>query len=172
MIFGCNSSLILVHYLSNVHTWAIFFLRHLANMSSMVPSEHQLAPALSPIWARVWSHAIRRRLFIFLMTAAHISPNVFSLRNFLSNVHVLSLIMHSISFILNIHHIRTGNYILLFTWQVHSFISSVLHSRPAALGLSCPIHYGYAQFRSPYSRDRHSFILRILWIRTVSFSVF
>ncbi len=61
-----------------VHTWAISFLRHLANMSSMVPSEHQLTPSLSPIGAPVRSHAVRRRLFIFLMTAAHISPNVFA----------------------------------------------------------------------------------------------
>jgi hypothetical protein len=45
-----NSSLKLVRYLSIVHTWAIFFLRHLANMSSMFPFEHQLTPALSPIW--------------------------------------------------------------------------------------------------------------------------
>jgi hypothetical protein len=104
------------------------------------PSEHQLTPALSPIWGCVRSHTVRRRLFIVLMTAAHISPNVFSLRNFLSNVHVLFLIIHSISFILIIHHIQTSNRILLFTWQIHSLISSALHSRPAALGLSCPIH--------------------------------
>jgi hypothetical protein len=37
-------------------------------------SEHQLTPSLSPIGARVRSHAVRRRLFLFLMTAAHISP--------------------------------------------------------------------------------------------------
>ncbi len=41
------------------------------------PSEHQLTLSLSPIGARVPSHAVRRRLFIFLMTAAHISPSVF-----------------------------------------------------------------------------------------------
>jgi hypothetical protein len=109
------------------------------------PREYvQHGPLLSINWlrlypqsgARVWSHAVRRRLSIVLMTAAHISPNVFSLRNFLSNVHVLFFIIHSISFILIIHHIRTNNRILLFTWQIHSFISSALHSRPAALGLS------------------------------------
>jgi hypothetical protein len=61
--------------------------------------------------ARVRSHAVRRRLFIVLMTAAHISPNVLSLRNFLGNVHVLFLIIHSASFILIIHHIRASNYI-------------------------------------------------------------
>ncbi len=46
-----NYSLKFIHYLSNVHTWAIFFLRHLANMSRWSPSEHQLTPALSPIWS-------------------------------------------------------------------------------------------------------------------------
>jgi hypothetical protein len=102
----------------------------------------RICPAWSPLsinWlrlcpqsgARVRSHIVRRRLFIVLMTAAHISPNVFSLLNFLSNVYVPFLIIHSTSPILIIHHIRTSNYIFLFTWQVHSFISSVLHSRPA-----------------------------------------
>ncbi len=80
------------------------------------PREYvQHGPFLSINWlrlcpqygARVRSHAVRRRFFIVLMTADHISPNVFSLRNFLSNVHVLFLITHSISFILTIHHIRT-----------------------------------------------------------------
>jgi hypothetical protein len=46
------------------------------------------------------------RLFLVLMTAAHISPNVFSLRNFLSNIHVLFFLVHSSSFILIIHHIQ------------------------------------------------------------------
>ncbi len=63
--------------------------------------------------ARVQSHAVRRRLFIVQMTAAHISPNVFSLRDFLSNIHVLFFIIHSSSFILIIHHIQASNYILL-----------------------------------------------------------
>jgi hypothetical protein len=60
----------------------------------------QHGPLLSINWLRlcphsgacVRSHAARRRLFIVLMTAAHISPNVFSLQNFLSNVHVLFLL--------------------------------------------------------------------------------
>jgi hypothetical protein len=104
-----NSSFTLTHRLSNVHTWAIFFLKHLANTSSMVPfwaSTDSLCPQSG---ARVWSHAVRRRLFIVLMTAAHISPNVFSLQNFLSNIHVLFLTIHSTSFISIIHHIRTNN---------------------------------------------------------------
>jgi hypothetical protein len=70
------------------------------------PSEHQLTPALSPFGARVRSHAVRRRLFIVLMTAAHISPNFFSLRNLLSNMHRLFLMVHVTSFIPFIHHIH------------------------------------------------------------------
>jgi hypothetical protein len=61
--------------------------------------------------ARVLSHAVRRRLFIVLMTAAHISLNVFSLQYFLSNIHVLLLMIHSTSFILIVHHIQASIYI-------------------------------------------------------------
>jgi hypothetical protein len=52
MAFAVISSLRLAHNLSNVHTWAIFFLRHLANTvrPAWSPFEHQLTPALSPIW--------------------------------------------------------------------------------------------------------------------------
>ncbi len=42
----------LAHYLNNVHTWAIFFLRHLANMSSMFPfwasTDSGFVPNLGP----------------------------------------------------------------------------------------------------------------------------
>jgi hypothetical protein len=87
------------------------------------PSEHQLALALSPLGAHGQSHAARRRLFIDLMTAAYISPNVFSLRNFLSNMHRLFLTVHTTSFISFIHHIYTHIYI----FYLHvSFIISLL----------------------------------------------
>ncbi len=105
------------------------------------PSEHQLALALSPFGgpASVWSRAIRRRLFIVLMTAAHISPNVFSLWNFLSNIHGLFLTVQATSFILIIHHNYTHIYIFYFTCLVHIFTSLDLHGRLAALGSLCPI---------------------------------
>jgi hypothetical protein len=52
MVFVVISSLRLVHYLSNVHTWAVFFLRHLANTSSMVPfwasTDSGFVPNLGP----------------------------------------------------------------------------------------------------------------------------
>ncbi len=76
------------------------------------PREYvQHGPLLSINWlwlcpqsgAPVQSHPVRRRLFIVLMTAAHISPNVFSLQNFLSNKHVLFLAyIHLHSFLLYI----------------------------------------------------------------------
>ncbi len=107
---------------------------------SWSPSEHLLAPALSPFGgARVRSHAIQRRLFIVLMTAAHISPNVFSLREFLSNIQRLFLTVQAISFIPIIHHIYTHMYIFYFVCLVHIFTSSDLHGRLAALGSLCPI---------------------------------
>jgi hypothetical protein len=140
MIFGCKL-LFDTYTLLEQCTYLGYFLLE-------APREYvQHGPLLSINWlqlcpqsgARVRSHAVRRRLFIFPMTAAHISPNVFSLWNFYGNVHVLFLIMHSTSFILIIHHFRTSNY--SFYYMTNSlFISSVLHSRPAALGLLCPIH--------------------------------
>ncbi len=149
MIYGCK-------FLFDTHT-LLKQRTYLGYLLLEAPREYvQHGPLLSINWLRlcpqfgahVRSHAILRRLFIVLMTAAHISPNVFSLRNFLGDIYVLFLIIHSTSFILIIHHIRTSNYILLFTWQIHSFISSVLHSRPAALGLSCPIqlYWSYKHF--------------------------
>jgi hypothetical protein len=147
MIFGCKF-LFASHTLSEQCTYLGYFLLE-------APREYvQHGPLVSinRLWlcpqsgAHVRSHAVRRRLFIVLMTAAHISPNVFSLRNFLSNVHVQFLIIHSTSSILIIHHIRTSNYIFLFTWRVHSFISSVLHSKLAVLSLLCLIHYWPAKY--------------------------
>ncbi len=91
-----NSSWQCAHDLSNVHTWAMFFLRHLANMSFMVPFWESTESGSVPIWgARVRSHSIRKRLFIVLMTAAHISPNVFSLRKFHSNIQGLFLTVYN-----------------------------------------------------------------------------
>ncbi len=92
------------------------------------PREYvQHGPLLSTNWlrlcpqfgARVRSHAVSRRLFIVLMTAAHISPNVFSLRNLLSNIHGLFLMIHSTSFISIIHHIYTNNH----TFYLHDIFT-------------------------------------------------
>jgi hypothetical protein len=102
-------------------------------------SEHLLTPALFPFGARVRSHAIQRRLFIVLMTAAQISPNVFSLRMFLSNVQQLFHIIHNIACTPILHHIHTYIYIFYFIHLIHIFISSGLLGRLAVLGSLCPI---------------------------------
>jgi hypothetical protein len=103
------------------------------------PSGHQLTLSLSPIGARIRSHAVRRRLFIFLMTAAHISLNIFSLRNFLNNIHVL--VLHYTIIVIHTYYTSHSSKQLqpFVTRWIHSFISSSLHSRPAAFGLLCPI---------------------------------
>jgi hypothetical protein len=110
------------------------------------PREYvQYGPLVSIYWpwlcpqfgARVRSHAVRRRLFTVLMTAAHISPNVFSLRNFLSNTHVLFL-----AYVTVIHTYYTShsnNIYILLLWDNYSIISSAPPGRPTALGLLCPI---------------------------------
>ncbi len=103
--------------------WAMYILGLYSSWGSSwicpawSPSEHLLTPALSPFGAGVRSHAVQRRLFIFLMTAAHISPNVFSLRKFLGNTQRLFLTVHSISFTLIIHHIYA---------HIHIFILCIL----------------------------------------------
>ncbi len=105
-----NSSLILIRYLSNVHTWAIFFLRHLVNMSSMVPSwastDSGFVPNLGPCPKPCRPEEV---VYIRNDSCSHFTKHLFLL-NFLGNVHVLFLIIHSTSFIPIIHHIWTSNY--------------------------------------------------------------
>jgi hypothetical protein len=135
--------------LYNLHIiWAIYILGLCSSWGtsqicpSWSPSEHLLTPALSPFGGpRVWSHAIQRRLFIVLMTAAHISP-VFSLRKFLSNIQRLFLcyiINHS--YLLYITFMRTfTSFILHVCIRNFIFFSSDLHGRLAALGSLFLIH--------------------------------
>jgi hypothetical protein len=80
-------------------------------------------------------------IVLVLMTAAHISPNVFSLRNLLSNIQDCSLQYIIISITLIIHPIHMHIYIFCFTRLIHIFTSSDLHGRLAALGSLCPIQH-------------------------------
>jgi hypothetical protein len=143
MIFGCK--LLFDNYtLLEQCTYLGYFLLE-------APREYvQHGPLLSINWlrlspqsgARAWSHAVRRRLFMFLMTAAHISPNVFSLRNFLSNVHALFHIIHSTSFTLIIHHIRTSNYsFYLHEKSTLSFIRFFIAGRLPSVSCVWYSHY-------------------------------
>ncbi len=103
MVSGCKF-LFYTHKLFEQCTYLGYLL-----LVAWSPSEHQLAPAMSPLWGTRPKPRRPEEVVIVLMTAAHISPNVFSLRNFLSNIHVLLLTIHSTSFISIIHHIHTSN---------------------------------------------------------------
>jgi hypothetical protein len=111
---------------------------------------------LSPFEARVRSHAVRRRLFIVLMTAAYISHNVFSLRNFLSNIHRLLLTVHATSFISFIHHIYTHIYTFYLPVYV-SFLISLLRIFMAGRLPSVPcVRYKYKFFKYIRLNEVHS----------------
>ncbi len=75
---------------------------------------------------------VRRRLFIVLMTAAHISPNIFSLRVFLTNIqwtsyyntrqstysyHTSHSYIHLHPYIIHHIHIRSHLHFSCYSWQ-------------------------------------------------------
>ncbi len=112
------------------------------------PHEHVLhGPLLNIYWLRlcphlgahVRSHAIRGTLFIVLMTAAHISPNIFSFRKFLSNIQELFHSTYDIihTYTSHLHDIYT----FYFTCLIQNLFSSDLHGRLAALSSLWPIQY-------------------------------
>jgi hypothetical protein len=128
--------------IDSVHTWASVFLRHLASTSFMVPFWPYTISSSVPIPESTQLEAtlVRRMLFIVLMTAAHISPKVFSLRvashQCTANILLWYTAMHT--FILYITFIRTftSSYFTPHSYvhsYLHSFISSALHGRLAAL---------------------------------------
>ncbi len=126
---------------SSINSWDSWFIFNLGYLLLEVPRKYvQHGPLLSINWlrlcpqsgARVRSHAIRRRLFIVLMTAAHISPNVFSLWNFLGNIHVL--------FSLYIHH---HSYLVYITFKqaftsFYYMIKSLFHFFGSSWQAGCP----------------------------------
>jgi hypothetical protein len=114
------------------------------------PREHILhGPLLSIYWLWLCPHfgaptLLRRRLFIVLMTAAHISPNVFSLQLFLASVYWTSC--YNIQQCMHTYYTLHSHIIFCITlyYTIHSypsciFISYALHGRLVALGSLCPI---------------------------------
>ncbi len=99
--------------LTNVHTWAISFLRHLTNTSCMVTFFASTDSGPVPIWGPVRSQAVQRRLFIVLMTAAHISPTSFPSESSSATHKDYFLQYTIISFIFIIHRIYTHAYIFI-----------------------------------------------------------
>jgi hypothetical protein len=120
MILAANSSLRLTCYLSYVHTWAISFLRHLANMSSMAPSVHQLTPALSPIWgSRPKPRRPEEVVYSPNDSCSHFTQRLFLLklpqRHTCNSLHYTFTIIHTY-------------YTLHSSQQLHSFLKMIIHS--------------------------------------------
>ncbi len=115
MVFAVNSSLRLVRYLSNVHTWAIFFLRHLANTSSMVPfwasTDSGFVPNLGPASEEV--------VYSPNDSCSHFTQRLFPPK--LPQQHTCTIYsIHSPSFKLIIPHIQASIYILLLLYMTKS----------------------------------------------------
>ncbi len=95
--------------LNNVHTWTSVFLRHLASTSFMVPFWAYTELSSAPILASVYLVAtlVQRMLFIALMTAAQVSPNVFCpLGGFPLCTSEHHIIIHGTQHTFFIHHIH------------------------------------------------------------------
>ncbi len=76
------------HILINVHTWLQSSWGISRARPAWSPSGHILTPALAPFRApTLEAMLLQRKLFIVLMTAVHISPNIFSLQLSLANVY-------------------------------------------------------------------------------------
>jgi hypothetical protein len=108
MVFCCDSFLRLVHYLSNVHTWAVFFL-----------------PALSPIWGP--RPKLRRPEEVVYSpndNCSHFTQCLFPPK--LPQQHTCTIFsICSLTFILIIHHIQANIYTLLLQEKsFHHFFSS------------------------------------------------
>jgi hypothetical protein len=118
------------------------------------PEQFLHGPLLGIYWLRLCPHfgapmpeatLLRRRLFIVLMTAAHVSPNAFSLQLSLASVYSTSYYnMQQCTHTYYTSHLHILYCITLY-YMIHQcpsciFISSVLPGRLAALGSLCPIH--------------------------------
>ncbi len=138
------------HVQSNVHTWASFFLRHLANTSFMVPFWASTDSGSVPIrGARVRSHAIRRRLFTYSPndSCSHFTQRLFPPKVPWQRTESF-LIFTIIACTHIIHHIHTYIYTFYFTNLIPIFISSGLHGRLAALSSLWPIQVSMKRYCS------------------------
>jgi hypothetical protein len=139
MVFAVISSLRLVHYLNNgglSSSWGTSWIR-----PAWSPFEHQLTPALSPIWGpRPKPRRPEEVVYSPNYSCSHFTQRLFPPK--LPQQHICTIFsIHSPSFILIIHHIQ-ATFTSFYYESNHSIISSALHSRPTALGLFCPIQKG------------------------------
>jgi hypothetical protein len=127
------------------------------------PREHVLhGPLLGIYWLWLCPHfgaptpedtLLRRRLFIVLMTAAHISPNVFSLQLSLASIYLTSY--YNIQQCTHTYYTSHSHilYCITLYYMIHPcpsciFISSVLPGRLAALSSLRPIQGCFTCFAS------------------------
>jgi hypothetical protein len=103
------------------------------------PCEHQLTPALSPIWGpRPKPNRPEEVVYSSNDSCSHFTQRLFPPILPQQPTCTIPYCTFNIIHIYYTSHSRKQLY-LLFTCHVHSFISSDLHSRPAALGPLCPI---------------------------------
>jgi hypothetical protein len=128
-------------WLSNVHTWALFFLRHLANMSCMVPFWASTDSGSVPIWGpRLKPRHQEEVVYILNDSCSHFTQRLFPPKVPQPTQDYYLLCEQYIeyhSYLLYITFIRT--FTSLFTCLVHVFISSDLPGRLAAHGFLCPL---------------------------------
>ncbi len=103
------------------------------------PCEHQLTPALSPIWGlRPKPRRPEEVVYSPNDSCSHFTQRLFPPK--LPQRHACTIFsIHSPSFILIIHHIQ-AIFTSFYYETNHSIISSAPPGRPTALGLLCQIH--------------------------------
>ncbi len=125
---------------NNVHTWAIFFLRHLANMSSMVPFWASTDSGSSPFGPCPKPCRLEEVVYILNDSCSHFTQRLFPPR----------VTQHTHGyFLLCTKYIKYHSYLLHITFAhtftssltcpVHNFISCDLPGRLAAHGFLCPL---------------------------------
>ncbi len=127
--------------------WAMYILGQFSSWGTSricpawSPSEHQLAPALSPIWGPR-PKPRRPEEFVYSPndSCSHFTQCLFPPKLPQQHTWTVSYDTFNIIHIYFTSHLHEQLY-LLFTWHIHTFTSWDLHGRLAALGPLCPIHY-------------------------------
>jgi hypothetical protein len=119
------------------------------------PSEHQLAPALSPILGPCLKPRRPEEVVYSLNdSCSHFTQRLFPPK--LPQQHTWTVSYNTFNII---HTYQTSHshklLSLLFTWRFHSFISSGPRGRPAALSLLCPLQFFLTRRRPRHQQSRN-----------------
>jgi hypothetical protein len=123
--FSYNFSLHFSHSLSNVHTWAMFFLRHLANMSCMVPFWASTGSGFVPVWGgpRLKPRRPEKVVYSLNDSCLHFTQSLFPPKLPQQHTRLISY-STSTSFMLVIHHIYLHLLFYMSCSHIHFFGSS------------------------------------------------